>query len=135
MTASFAPCRKSTAGHRSAGGGQYFPGFAIALAPFLLLLAGPYDEMPVPIPLLQCSDGFYHGIIFTDFLMLLYGLHFIWICLHLSWIGHRRLSVDLYLFRQALISAIISWWPAFIWASSRSTICSFIYSIFCVVAI
>jgi hypothetical protein len=69
-TATLARCRNSTAGHPSAGGGQYLSGPTIALGPFLQLSEAPYRLMAVPISLLQCSDSFHGDLFFRDFLPL-----------------------------------------------------------------
>jgi hypothetical protein len=62
------------AGQPSLGSGQLFPGYIIALGPFLRPSAAPYGQTPVPRPVIQSSDCLYRGLFIRDFLMLRYGL-------------------------------------------------------------
>jgi hypothetical protein len=76
MSTSLTPFHSCKADHPSAGGGQLIPRPTIALGPFLQLSVAPYSYMPVPIPLLYCSDSFHCGLFFKDHLMHHYRLYF-----------------------------------------------------------
>jgi hypothetical protein len=78
MSASLAPFHFCKAGHPSAGGGQLLPGPTSVLSPFLQLSVAPYSYMPVPIPLLYCSDSFHCGLFFRDRLMHRYRQYSPW---------------------------------------------------------
>jgi hypothetical protein len=105
----FSPCHSCMAGHLP-------PGSMNSLGPILPLPAALRGDILDPTSLPRFSDQHCRGVLSSDLLMLLCGLHHFWI-------RHSLLCISL---RCILAHLPISWsseWSLSIWLSHRYPIC------------